>query len=245
MLFRSFTPSRYLVPDEYAKKQAIKEGILKKTIGIVGQPAFSDAEVNFKEKKQHNSLIKQILEKNKKIVLFISEPVANDQGSSIEENENYRGYTEIDVLEILVKSLKKSGNKFYVIVLPHPRQDVKRLEKVWQSLGGNLYGSVIPDIRGRDLLKHAIGVTGMASTLLYEAWLVGVPVLSIQPNLLHDSQRMMQGKSNVVFIDKYDGSVQKTEKWLKSLNKEVECIFQPDLYTHVNASSAILKELSL
>jgi hypothetical protein len=241
-----FIPSKYLVPDEYAKRQAIEEGISGDIVTVVGQPAFADAESNFKKSRENNLFnvrIQDIQKKNKKVILFASEPVANDQGKSIEENENYRGYTERDALTVLVQTLKNSSNDFFVIVLPHPRQNVKELELIWQSLDGDLYGSIMSDIRGRELLPFVVGVSGMASTLLYEAWLVGVPVLSIQPGLLHKSLRMLQEKSNATFIDDYGIAVQATKKWLGLLNLEVEHAFQPDLYMHADAAKTAFKEL--
>jgi len=242
---RMFVPSKYLVPDEYAKKRAIEEGIQSDIISVVGQPAFSDAKFSFQEKRQQNILVDKVLKKNQKVILFVSEPVADDQGRSLEENKNYRGYTEKDALKILVKALKKSNDDFFVIVLPHPRQDIRKLKLVWKSLYGNSHGCVLPNVRGRELLPFVVGVSGMASTLLYEAWLVGVPVLSIQPGVLHESYRMMQKKDNTIFIDKYEFSVQMTEAWLKSLNSKIECILQSDLYSHVNASKTIVKKLNL
>jgi hypothetical protein len=241
-----FIPSKYLVPDEYAKRQAIEEGISDNIVTVVGQPAFTDAESNFQKSRENNLFnvqIQDIQKKNKKVILFASEPVANDQGKSIEENSNYRGYTEIDALTVLVQALKNSSNDFFVIVLPHPRQNIKELELIWQSLGGDSYGSIMSDIRGRELLPFVVGASGMASTLLYEAWLVGLPVLSIQPGLLHKSLRMLQEKSNTTFIDNYDVSVKITEEWLELLQLEVDHVFQPDLYMHVDAAKMTLKEL--
>jgi len=243
-----FIPSKYLVPDEYAKRCAIKEGVPDSIIAVVGQPAFADAESNFQESRKHNLFDMQIQglrKRNKKVVLFVSEPVANDQGKSIEDNSNYRGYTEVNALSVLVQALKNSANDFFVIVLPHPRQNIKELKFVWQSLGGNSYGGIMSGVRGRELLPFVSGVSGMASTLLYEAWLVGVPVLSIQPGLLHKPLRMLQEKDNVTFIDDYDMSVQIAKEWLEALHSEVECAFHPDLYIHVDAAKIILKELKL
>jgi len=238
-----FIPSKYLVPDEYAKEKAIEEGIYSNLIKVVGQPAFSDTKFNYIEKREQDNPIVKISKEGKKVILFVSEPVSNDQGSSIRENKNFRGYTEKHALAILIKALKNNNN-FFVIVLPHPRQNIKELELIWQSLSGNSFGCILSNVRGRDLLPFVLGVSGMASTLLYEAWLVGVPVLSIQPELLHNSLRMLQGRSNITFIDKNKFAVQITEKWLNSLSDSVSNILQPDLHIHYNASKAIIRELN-
>jgi hypothetical protein len=240
-----FKPTKYLVPDEYAKNEAIADGIDGHIIIVTGQPALSDSAQVFSRIGVGRIDNLPLKNKNKKLILFVSEPVALDQGNSLQDNKNYRGYVEKDALKILLKALKNTVSEFSVIVLPHPRQDILELEQIWQSLGGEQYGDVVSGFRGRDLLPLVSGVSGMSSTLLYEAWLVGVPVLSIQPGLLNDSLRMMQKKKDVIFIDKYEVSSYIAEKWLNSLNDKVKVTPKPDLNLHIGSPEVISKEVRL
>ena len=238
-----FQPSKYLVPDEYAKKEAIDHGIDKDKIVITGQPALSDSAQAFLKNKVSRFDNLPPEGENKKLILFVSEPVMLDQGDSLQENKNFRGYVERDALKILLRALENTNEEFFTIVLPHPRQNIKELEKIWKSLGGNSHGYVTSSSKGRKFLPFVAGVSGMSSTLLYEAWLVGISVLSIQPGLLNNSLRMMQKKNKVTFIDKYECSTKVVEKWLISLKDETKCVFQPDLKLHVDSPKLVAKEV--
>ena len=240
-----FQPTKYLVPDEYAKKEAIVNGVRENDIVITGQPALSDNAEAFLQNNVSSNLGVEIAQniKNKKTILFASEPVSLDQGESLEENKNFRGYVEKDALKVLIQSLKGINEEFYVIIVPHPRQNIQELKATWRLLGGDAYGDVLSGIRGRDLLPLVSGVSGMSSTLLYEAWLVGIPVLSIQPGLLIDSLRMMQKKDGVIFIDNYNSSVKVAKKWLGTINNKIKYIFQSDINLHINAPKSVVSEI--
>ncbi len=215
-----FMPSRYVVPDVIAKQAAIKEGINPAILEVLGQPAFSDAGSSYAEASKHDRadfLTSLGLDPEKKIIVFVSEPVAMDYGESERESKNYRGYTERDVISIFYEAVKDSSPSLQVCILPHPREDAASLQKFWRELGGEAVGRVVSTIRGRDMLPFIAAIAGMASTLLYEAWLVGVPVLSLQPSLVQDSFRVMQHRSDVVFHDENKGLVQKTRQWLSGI----------------------------
>ena len=239
-----FQPTKYVVPDEYAAKMAIDEGINKDRVVVMGQPAIADLGESYKlSSAQANNPIKDLFLESNKVILFVSEPVSADQGNSLQENKYYRGYVEKDALQILLKAVVQMTGQFRICVIPHPRQNVHELRDIWTLLGGDKYGVVLDRIRGRDLLPFVDGVSGMASTLLYEAWLVGKSVVSIQPGLLNNSARMLEHKEGVVFVDQYRTAEKKVVEWLKSLNKGVKIQFNPDLEMHKNAASRITQEV--
>ena len=217
----TFVPTIYTVPDEYAANKARLEGIDSQIISVTGQPAFYDLLESFQHAgdipREH--LAKKLgLPVDNEWVLFVAEPVAADQGRSLSENSNFRGYVEEDALSILIKALELARRKISVCVLPHPRQDIEQLQGVWSKLGGEPYGRVISGIRGRELLPFVVGTAGMASTLLYESWVTGVPVASIQPGLLTDSMRMLKGRDNVTFVDRREGAIEVVKKWIVNLS---------------------------
>jgi len=236
-----FEPEKYLVPDEYAAQKAQEEGIKKYKIKVTGQPAFADSLSAYQAARKQSA--NYDISKNKmdfdRIILFVSEPVGLDQGYSIQQNLEYRGYTEADVLEILLSSICENTQKTGVLVLPHPRQNADQLEELWVKLGGKQYGYIVRNLRGRNLLPFAEGVAGMSSTLLYEAWLVGKPVISIQPGLRNESLRMMQDREGVVFIDDYKIAHRKVRDWLLSLDTDSEISMKPDFERHRNAPALI------
>lgn len=235
-----FEPSIYTVPDKFAAENAISEGIVSSSIRVVGQPAFYDAEQSyFHSLNNINHELREVIERNqdKKLIMFVSEPVEFDQGTASEGNDNYRGYTERDALDTLLRALEKNHlyEHYYVCAFPHPREDPDRLKSLWNKLGGRDYGEVITGIRGRNILPYVNGVAGMSSTLLYEAWLINKPVLSIQPGLKNNSMWMMEYREGITLIDKYTDAIDTAYKWIEELQSKSEHRMRDDIKLHIGA----------
>ncbi len=233
-----FKPTVYVVPDEYARQKAIQEGVHNETVQVTGQPAFADiieqydkiANVNCAE-----GLTSFDLNQEKKLVIFVSEPVSEDQGNTLEDNSRYRGYTEKETLKIFIDALSHTKHNYQVCILPHPREDSKQVEKYWHEIGGGKWGKVVSDIRGRDLLPYTTAVVGMSSTLLYEAWLLGLPILSIQPGLRNDSLRMIGDRDGVTLIDKKERADEMVLTWLDRCNSLKRKPCRDEIELHRNA----------
>jgi len=242
---KMFKPTKYFVPDEYAKSEAEKELIHTHIIEVVGQPSFFDLESSYQQISKRNDPFDNMRDIHLNIILFVMEPVEYDQGYSVVNNKNYRGYTESNVIEILIEALKSLEKTFWVVVLPHPRQDLNKLKKQWQVSGGDQYGAVYGSQRGRNLLPFVDGVVGMASTLLYEAWLVGKKVLSIQPGLRTHSLRMLSHKEGVTFIDQYKNARKKIREWLLDLKLLPKQQMKSELMLHSNSVKNITNKITL
>ena len=234
-----FVPSAYLVPDNFALQKAIEEGIPSQIIKVAGQPALADVDVSYIEASKG---IDPFLDrrKNKNVILFVLEPVANDQGSSYEENANYRGYTEKDVLILLIKALRISEEQFSVILVPHPRQNIDEIKDFWQASGGKPFGEVYTERKGQLLLPFVSGVIGMASTLLFEAWLVGKSVLSIQPGASNNPLEMLLNQDGFSLIDKHVNSEEIIVKWLSNYSDISEQKMNAEIETYNGSTQKII-----
>jgi len=227
-----FHPDEYLVPDRIAMKSAISEGIKEETILISGNPNFSNLRDSFNGKE-----LSKFKSENVTNLIFINEPV------SLDHKKNYRGYDEKIVLRLLLSVLKNFESfKFYIYIVPHPRQETNEVNSMWVSLGGNKYGEVT-NIPPRDLLNIANGVIGMSSTFLYESWLCGIPTLSLQPNLKINSLRTFENRTGIVFVDKIENSNKKILQWLMSLSIKKKYKYQEDLYDHEKSIDFIIDRL--
>jgi hypothetical protein len=102
-------------------------------------------------------------------------------------------------------------------LLPHPRQNCQTLCGLWQHCRGALQGGVVTGLSSREAVWLADGVAGMASILLYEAWLLGKPVISLQPGLRQNALRMLQERQGVVFVDAYAGAGKAVRQWGEAL----------------------------
>ena len=83
----------------------------------------------------------------------------------------------------------------------------------------------------------------MASTLLFEAWLVGKNVLSIQPESSNNPLGMMEHKEGAQFINKYDNAEKLIVKWFSKLTHLPEQKFKTELEFHKNASNRVIHEI--
>ena len=203
----ALVPDVYTVMDADALQAAVGDGIEAAVLEVTGQPALASLADECRtlstdelvERRQRLGF-----EQNRLLLVFVSEPVAQDQGASPAAPQ-YRGYTEQDVLALYCRHLQPFAERVEMALLPHPRQNRHALSELWLHCRGALQGGVITGMSGREVVRLADGVAGMASILLYEAWLLGKPVISLQPGLRQDALRMLQQRQGVVFVDHMPG----------------------------------------
>ena len=96
--------------------------------------------------------------------------------------------------------LEPYADRVVLGVLPHPREDRAEVEARWNRLHGRLGGGLLSAPTGRYAMMASDGVLGMASLLLYEAMLLGKPVMSVQPDLRTESLRFLERKGLEWFV---------------------------------------------
>lgn len=180
-------PDTYAVMDDKARDQALAEGVPAGCLRVTGHPGLAGlaaeaAAANFHWRAEMRGRLGFGLE-GRGLVAFIGEPVAKDQGTG-PEYPGWRGYTERDALQLLCRELRPWAGCLEIAIVPHPRDDVAELMDLWQTNRGALGGGLVEGVPGRQVMLAADRVAGMASILLYEAWLVGKPAISLQPGLV-------------------------------------------------------------
>jgi hypothetical protein len=241
----ALVPDVYTVMDTCALQAAIRDGIEASVLQVTGQPALASLADEFRtfstlstdelwQRRQSLGFAQE-----KILILFVSEPVAQDQGVS-PAAPHYRGYTEKDVLQLFCRHLQPLADQVEMALLSHPRQNREALSGLWQHCRGALRGGVITGISGREAVWCADGVAGMASILLYEAWLLGKPVISLQPDLRQDALRMLQERQGVVFVDAYEGAGKAVRQWGEALQPGLKHTPQAHLDLHRAAAAKIL-----
>ncbi len=176
----------------------------------------------------------------KRVIAFISEPVTQDQGAT-PASPQYRGYTEKEVLSLLCKTMQPYSDRVHIILLPHPREDREELSRYWESARGLLEGGIVFADKGRKILFGADAVVGMASLLLYEAWLLGKPVMSLQPGLRVKPLRMLESREGVLFIDRYENIADRVNKWVSSIRPGARQTPFPELGLHKKAPENVFR----
>ncbi|SDE00379.1 hypothetical protein [Rhodospira trueperi] len=228
-----FRPDVYAVPDQRAAEAAIAEGIDPTTVRVIGHPALADLAGEVARAGSCRG------SRTRLSLLFVSEPAALDQGST-PDTPDFRGYTETQVLAILCAALAPLADTLTLTVLPHPREDAAALAETWETVRGPLDGAVVPPGNGRAHVLGSDGVVGMASILLYEAWLVGLPVLSVQPNLRLNELTLIGRRDGVRLIDDPDAAPDLIQDWVAKLRTGSPLVPRPDLVRHASAADACL-----
>jgi hypothetical protein len=196
-----FVPDAYYVMDEAARAGALREGLPAEVLVVSGHPALG--ELKMPGAVQREKLRRELgAAANDRLVVFVSEPAEKDQGSDA-SSPDFRGYTEKHAIAALCEGLRAAGGAWAVGLLPHPREDAGGLEKTWRANAASLGGGVLPAgfMPSRELIAAADGVAGMTSILLYEAWLMGRPTLSLQPGLIREDLRIFRDRPGVVCIE--------------------------------------------
>lgn len=235
-----FVPAVYAVPDELAKHAAGEAGIPASCLRVTGQPAFADICASVRPAPATLRTMRQAcdFDPDLPLLLFVSEPVSSDQGEN-PDGPDYRGYTERTVLALLMERLRPLADRLQLAALAHPREDKAGLERDLLSWRGALSARLITPPRGRDALAMVDGVVGMASTLLYEAWLNGLPVASLQPGLRQPALATMRQREGVFFADTEALCGAPLEAWLTGIKAGRPGAARPEARLHADASDIL------
>ncbi|MEP2179951.1 MAG: hypothetical protein ABJI04_08450, partial [Marinomonas sp.] len=169
-------------------------------------------------------------------ILFVSEPAAQDGGVS------KRGYDEAQVAALFVAALEKVGALAWPLrLLPHPREDRQLVNKSFSKLlkdykGATSFELVAPG-NVRRALHRSSHVVGMSSILLYEAWLLGRPTLSLQPGLTGNDLRTLGKRGGLVLHETRHGVEEAVANWLALELRHA----MPDLKQHKRAAEEVLR----
>lgn len=187
---RRLTPEIYAVMDDLAAHSAAAEGVAQDSLVVTGTPALAHVQAQMPNPKGG--------------IIFASEPVSQDQGRDT-TRPSYRGYTEDQVLALVLKGLQPWAGQIELQVFAHPREDAAGLAEVMHHHAGALSARVLTTPEKPAALARARAVIGMSSILLYESWLAGLPVLSVQPGLALAHLRYLEGRPGLICVDHADG----------------------------------------
>ena len=230
-------PDIYAVMDSHAAGKVVEAGLPEQTVKITGSPAFSHI--------SRQVVMTHTLEKSQRHqFVFVSEPISQDVATQSSCGLE-RGYSQSEVLSLILDALNRFNQSAIVRVFPHPRENTVELEECWKEHSGLIDGGLVDEVQKSQLLAECSGVIGMSSVLLYEAWLCGHPVLSVQPNLQLESLRFYASKKGLTFVDRKSEFPEVFRRWLDGVSEG----YRPDksckleLEDHRHAVSNFLREL--
>lgn len=222
------SPDVYAVMDDLAYQSALCEGVEPDSLVITGAPAL--AHITAQVPNPAGGII------------FVSEPVSLDQGRD-PACSSFRGYTEDQVLALLLEVLQPWGKQINLQVFPHPREDPVRLVHVIETQGDCVPCAVLTADEKPAALANARAITGMSSILLYESWLAGLPTLSLQPGLRLPHLRYLEGRPGLLTVDHADQARAAVAQLLESLAPNQPREASQERARHRGASNRVLTAL--
>ena len=179
-----YLPDKIAIMDNLAYNEMILEKFPSESLVITGQPAFSEL-INWTE-KFNDSRKRQILTSlgvylDEYVVIFASEPILS--GNPL--HTQYPRYSEESVLELLISALEKIQleiiRRIVLVIRPHPKENHTKFQRF---VSKTIRIIISIEEHTRDIVMSADLVTGITSTILIEAAMLGCIVVSLQPGLL-------------------------------------------------------------
>ncbi|CAK0743378.1 hypothetical protein CCP3SC5AM1_1170004 [Gammaproteobacteria bacterium] len=194
-------PEQIAVIDDRMARRLVDAGCPEQRIIMLGHPGWDDLVAR---RDDHTPKLRQELAGDRILILFVSEPFARFYGPK--GTYSSLGYTEVDALNLLFNVLETVGENlgetYTVIIKPHPRENSMDLTNlVMMASGYQRVQARLVDGDRLELVAAAKVVTGMSSLLLYEAALMGRPVVALQPGRIAPSD----------LVDHYPGILLATE----------------------------------
>lgn len=226
-------PDRYAVMDDLARDGALAEGLPPAMLRITGHPGLAGLadEIARLPGPQVGA---------ERRLMFVSEPARADSGGP--QAPGWRGYDEDDVSTLFAALLASEGAQgVQVDVCPHPREDRNIVAQRWDALAARHGFSVeiVAPAFVRSALHRAHGVVGMTSILLYEAWLMDKPVLSLQPGLRIEALRALSRRNGLLFCTDLATSSHAMGQWFAATSTPLSRLTE-SVRQHRGAPAAVL-----
>ena len=182
------------VMDEGTAHEMRLEGIPDEHIRVTGHPflsVLSNSTDNVRRREEIRTALG--IGANEMFVIFFSEPLswlASQPGYG-----RHPGYTEFDAFDIILQAISNYSDSTVLAVKEHPRRSSLPLR---EGLPKKVTLVDHLDSDPMELIAAADAVSGMSSTLLVYAFLMGKPTLVVQPNLVQSADRNVLTRRGIV-----------------------------------------------
>lgn len=180
-------PDVCTVMDEFAATEMERAGFPRSVLRVVGQPALDrfTAVARATPQAARTGLCHDLgIPETDPIIVYFSQPVLALYGRA--DSATFRGYTEFDVLSVLVEAISLCGTRATLVVKTHPKE---RLGKYDDLLDQTLIRSqLVHQFDSDRIVLGADVAVGMTSIALMKAFLIGRRVISVQPNLIGEDE---------------------------------------------------------
>ena len=178
-------PDLIAVPNLRTRREMEDQGFPVERLVVTGQPAFDHLTLMGPTEIRHlrADIRRKLAARDDEIVIvFVSQALTEFYGS-LEACNGALGYSERSVLfslQAAIQLIRRTGKNVRLIVQPHPREDLGKWDD--QCDGQNTVANPTNEST-LDVCVGSDAVVGMTSVVLYEASLLGLNVLSIEPTI--------------------------------------------------------------
>jgi hypothetical protein len=214
-----FLPNLIFVNDSISYNDAIKAGIPKKKLLVMGNIHFENLSKS-NLKKKLSPWAQKIKNKNKKIIFFLSEEILKDQKYLAKEYKT----DEFQTIKNIIMAMSKDD---ILVIKCHPEEKVKKFRHFAKK---NII--IKKKVTFSDIVNLPDFIIGMKSILLLELSMFRKDIISFRPlsdrkyigdrikctKLVRRNLRKILNKkfnNNILFKDYFNGSAQKIKNYLK------------------------------
>ena len=181
-----YIPDTICCPDKQALEEAVADGIPRHALRVTGSPALSALidQINVSRRIPPENPFPVEKSETRPVILLLSERISDhctDQRNKKEDQESSIGYDEFKVRIDLANVLNKLDSGVTVIEKLHPSTSKEDFAPIELSNSNWLiyeYGILFEFFWWSNI------VIGMRSIALLEAFLIGLPSISYQPDLI-------------------------------------------------------------
>ncbi len=202
-----YFPDVVAIMDEFAMREMKEEGIPEDLLRVTGHPALEYL-MNSRERllmMRAGTRDQLNVGPNTKFILFASECIERDFHDEF-------GFSERMTFDMTVASLKKiaaeTGTSLHLGIKLHPENVIEDLgagEAEIASMASPITISIHrSEIPYRQLIVAADIIVGMVSMLLVESVVLGLPVVSVQPNATPKARLVLTAQKLIPRIEQQD-----------------------------------------
>lgn len=176
--------------------EMVDEGFDATKLVPMGHPYLSSLKRNFTALDISSLRIAQRIEASDRVVLFVSEPIAEHYGVE-------RGYDQYQVLDYFLTNLDTECTQTRVLVKLHPKDCPSSFAEISEKFKGLRVRFISNEISPLECLAISDYVFGMSSVMLIEAYVIGKLVASLQPGLLVEDPMVLSRHKLIPCITSY------------------------------------------
>ena len=240
-----FVPDAYVVMDKEAEAGAIADGVPVSCLFIAGHPGMAGMAAALESllaQDRREAALRLGCPPGMLHLAFVNEPFRAVLGENTQA-EGHPGFTEDAVLADFAAALSPHRERVHVCLLPHPKESPDEVSALWERVRGGVSGTIVTLDQSRDIFAAVDGIAGMASILLYEAWLTGLPVLSLQPGCKIAAMRRFALLDDIQYVDSQDRIPASVTAWLTRCRKDAAPVPRPELALHTVAPEKIANRI--